>query len=429
MIKPEAMNRAIEPAINLIESITLPWVQKIKLDNQVPVYVLNEGDQEVIKIELLFKAGKWYEKKNLVSDFTNRMLREGTTAHSAKKIADKFDYYGANINYGAGFETGGAVLYSLSKQVEELLPLLFEVFTEPVFPVHEFETIINNRKQRLKVDLEKNEFLANRHFLNALYGQKHPYGRVTEFEHFDEMSTDDLHAFFKQYYHPGNLSIVVSGKFDDTVIEELNRYFGNSLWKAQENGEIPAHPISSSPELVHKTEKKDSVQSAIIIGNHSINKSHPDFLKLSVLNTVFGGYFGSRLMSNIREEKGYTYGIHSTFASYPHGGFFEISSEVGKDVRDATMKEIAHEINVLRTEKIGDDELQIVKNYLCGKIMRSIDGPLKFSETLKGLIIYNQDTDYIQKFLQTVREVTADELHTLAVQYLDYDKMYKVTVG
>jgi len=166
-----------------------------------------------------------------------------------------------------------------------------------------------------------------------------------------------------------------------------------------------------------------------MIGNTSIKKTHPVFLKLTVLNTVFGGYFGSRLMSNIREEKGYTYGIHSSFASYPHGGFIEISSEVGKDVREATMKEIQHEINLLRTELIGDEELQVVKNYMSGKILRSIDGPMKFSETLKGLLIYKQELSHIQEILSTIREVSAEELMTLANKYFDYDKMYKITVG
>ena len=190
-----------------------------------------------------------------------------------------------------------------------------------------------------------------------------------------------------------------------------------------------SYPVQSSSELIHHTEKAESVQSAVIVGNISINKLHPDFIKLSVLNTVFGGYFGSRLMSNIREEKGYTYGIYSSFASYPYGGFLEIAAEVGKEVRQKTLNEIEHEINLLRTEVIDAEELQIVKNYLSGKILRSVDGPLKYSETLKGLLVYNQDVSYIHTLLKTIREVTAEELQQLAIKYLDFSKMYKVTVG
>ncbi|MCX6197996.1 MAG: pitrilysin family protein [Bacteroidetes bacterium] len=423
------MNRQLAPEINLIDSITFPNVEQLKLDNGVPVYLLNEGVQDVVKIELMFKAGKWFESKNLIADFTNRMLREGTKNYSAKQIADTFDYYGANFNTSSGFETAGASLFSLTKHIDLLLPVFAEIFTESVFPENELNTILSNRTQRLSVDLKKNDFLANRDFLNALFGKNHPYGRVSEFEHFENIFVDDLKAFYKSYYSATNLTILVAGKFSPSLVEQLNKYFGSKNLLR----DVPAAPIDyaieSSAERIHHTEKSDSVQSAIIIGNMSINKTHPDFLKLSVLNTVFGGYFGSRLMSNIREEKGYTYGIYSSFASYPHAGFIEIASEVGKDVRDATLKEIQHEINVLRTELIDEEELQVVKNYMSGKILRSIDGPLKFSETLKGLLIYNQDVSYIDQLLKTVREVTSDELLQLAQKYFDYDKMYKVTVG
>ncbi len=423
------MNRVIAPEINLIDSLALPNVEKLNLDNGVPVYLLNNGEQEVVKVEWMFMAGKWFEEKNLIADFASRMLREGTSSHTERQIADLFDFYGANFNNGAGFETAGASLYCLNKHVDHLLPLVADIFTDSIFPENELATIISNRKQRLAVDLKKNDFLANRKFVDVLFGQKHPYGRITEVEQFDTISSADLKSFFSKYYNASNLTLIVSGKFDDSLVKKLNQNFGSTSWLREKAAENITHTIESSSNLVHHTDKPDSVQSAVMVGNLSINKSHPDFQKLSVLNTVFGGYFGSRLMSNIREEKGYTYGIHSSFVSYPHSGFIEISSEVGTDVREATLKEIQFEINRLRTEPIGAEELGVVKNYISGKILRSIDGPMKFSETLKGLLIYHQDLDYIQEFLKTVREVTSEELLELANKYLDYDKMYKVTVG
>ena len=423
------MNRTLAPEINLIDKLDLPNVEKVTLDNGVPVYLLNEGTQEVVKVELMYKAGKWFEQKNLIADLTNRMFREGTSKRNARELADAFDFYGANFNTSAGYETGGASLYSLTKHIDQVLPLLFEIFTESVFPQNELNTVLSNRKQRLSVDLKKNDFVANREFVNALYGQKHPYGRITQPEHLENVTSEELTAFYKQYYNASNLTIIVSGKFSESLVKSLNSYFGNKNLIGEKASVSITHPVESSQELIHHIEKTDSVQSAIVVGNLSINKTHPDFLKLSVLNTLFGGYFGSRLMSNIREEKGYTYGIYSSFASYPHGGFIEIASEVGKEVRDATLAEIKHEINVLRTEIIPADELQVVKNYMSGKILRSIDGPMKFSETLKGLLIYNQDLSYINKLLKTVQEVTAEELRELALKYFDYDKMYKITVG
>ncbi|MFN8285452.1 MAG: pitrilysin family protein [Chitinophagales bacterium] len=423
------MNRAIEPPINTITEISLPSVDVRTLDNGVPVYMINAGGQEVVKLELLFKAGKWYEEKNLVADLTNRMLREGAAGKTAKQIADVFDYYGTNVNYGAAFETAGVVMYSLSRNAGKVLPLLAEIFTEADFPEKELGIVVNNRKQRLAVEMEKNDFLANRAFVSALFGKTHPYGRVTEPGDFDAFNTKDLRDFYKRYYNAANLVLIVSGKFDESVFSDLNKYFGSKSWLGLKAPDTINYPIQSASELVLHTEKADSVQSAVICGNLSINKYHPDFQKLSVLNTVFGGYFGSRLMSNIREEKGYTYGIYSSFVSYPHHGFMEIAAEVGKDVRQSTLNEIEKEINTIRTELIAEEELEIVKNYMCGKILRSVDGPLKYSETLKGLIIYNQDASYIRELLQTIRSVTAAELLELAKVYFDFDKMYKVTVG
>lgn len=423
------MNRTLPPSIRTIDSLTLPKIETLKLDNGVPVYVLNEGEQEVVKIELMFRAGKWYETKNLLADLANRMLREGTSGHTAREIADTFDFYGANLDTGSGFETAGTILYSLTREVDNVLPLLQEVLTDSIFPEKEFEIIANNRKQRLAVDLEKSDFLANRNFVNALFGQKHPYGRITEFDDFGQITVDDLKAFFKKYYHAANLIIIVSGKFGDSLVKKLNQYLGNKDWARNHPAEEIAYPVEQSVQLSHHTEKAGSVQSSVVVGNISINKTHPDFLGFSILNTLFGGYFGSRLMTNIREDKGYTYGIYSSLVSYPHAGFLEIGAEVHKDARQATLTEIEREINRLRNEPVSGEELQIVKNYMSGKILRSIDGPLKFSETLKNLIIYDQDTSYIQQFLKTVREITGEELFRLANQYLDFTRMYKVTVG
>jgi predicted Zn-dependent peptidase len=407
----------------------LPNIEQVTLDNGVPVYLINEGEQEVMKMEFVFKAGKWYEEKNLVADLANRMMREGTVTRNAKQIADTFDFYGANFNTDTGFETAGVSLYTLTKHVDQLFPVLQDIFNESIFPEEELKTILNNRKQRLSVDLKKNDFLANRNFVRALFGSKYPYGRITEFENFEDITVTDLKSFFKKYYRPSNLFIIISGRFDGSLIKSINHLFGNKQEEMPISAEATMHSIESSSELVQHDDKPDAVQSAVALGNITINKTHPDFLKLSILNTVFGGYFGSRLMSNIREEKGYTYGIHSSLISYPHAAFIEIFSEVGKDVRESTLNEVKKEINLLRSEPINSEELSVVKNYISGRILRSIDGPIKFSETLKTLLIYKQDTSYIHKWLKTVREVTAEELLELANTYFDYDKMYKITVG
>ncbi len=423
------MDRTIAPAIDKIESVTLPQVLKFTLDNGLNVHAINAGEQDVVKIEFVFKAGKWYENKNLVADLAGRMLREGTRTKTAKEVADFFDFYGSNFGTSSGNEVASVSLTCLTKYLEVQLPLLFEIFTDAVMPESELKTVITNRKQKLSVNLQKNDFLCNRYFVQALWGPQHPYGRVTEAADLDAVNVSYLLGFYKEYYNASNCFVLLSGKFSEGLLIALNNIFGVKEFAGNKSSTDIKHAVIQSPSLIQHFERENSVQSALQVGTHTMDKTDLLFPKLTVLNTIFGGYFGSRLMSNIREEKGYTYGIYSSLATYPHGTFIDIGSEVGKEVREATLQEIKNEVDLLRTELIDEEELQTVKNYMSGKVLRSVDGPMRYADTVKGLLLYNQDADYIHRLLRDIHAVTAEELNELALKYYDYDKMYKVTVG
>jgi len=422
------LDRSTPPAIHTIESVELPKVEQIVLDNGLKVYALNAGEEDVVKIEFVFKAGKWYEDQNLIADLTARMLREGTATKTGKELADFFDFYGSNFNTSSGNELASVSLYCLTKYLDVQLPVLFEIFTQASFPENELQTICTNRKQRLLIELEKNDFLANRYFSEALWGNKHPYGRITKAQHFDAINTTHLQTFYKQHFHAANGFVIIAGKFDNGLLKTLNNIFGTKEWLANNTPSAAFNPEPKA-ELIFHEDRKNSVQSALQVGNITINKTHPDFVKFTVMNTIFGGYFGSRLMANIREEKGYTYGIHSSIASYPNGAFIDISSEVGTEVRQATLDEIRNEIELMRTEEVDSEELETVKNYMSGRILRSVDGPLRYSDTLKGLLLYNYDGAYIHAMLKEVQNTTAQDVLQLANKYLNYDNMYKITVG
>ncbi len=422
------LNRTAAPAIHTIETVELPNVEVVVLDNGLKVYALNAGEEDVVKIEFVFKAGKWYENQNLVADLTARMLREGTASKTGKELADFFDFYGSNFNTSSGNELASVSLYCLTKYLEVQLPVLFEIFTQASFPENELQTICTNRKQRLLIELEKNDFLSNRYFSQSLWGNKHPYGRITETEQFDAINTTHLNAFYKQNFHPANAFVIIAGKFDNGLLKTLNNIFGTKEWFGN-NTPSPAFNAEPKPDFIFHEDRKNSVQSALQVGNITINKTHPDFVKFTVMNTIFGGYFGSRLMANIREEKGYTYGIHSSIASYPHGAFIDISSEVGTEVRQATLDEIRNEIELMRTEEVDAEELATVKNYMSGRILRSVDGALRYSDTLKGLLLYDHDGAYIHNMLKEVQNTTSQDVLQLANKYLNYDEMYKITVG
>jgi predicted Zn-dependent peptidase len=174
---------------------------------------------------------------------------------------------------------------------------------------------------------------------------------------------------------------------------------------------------------------KDSVQSSIMVGNASILRNDPDYDELTVLNTVFGGYFGSRLMSNIREDKGYTYGIYSSLTPYRNGTIFEIGAEVGKEHKDNTFREIKLEMQRLQNEPIDEEELQTVKNYMSGRILRSVDGALRYSDVLKSMILFDRNPEKINEYLTAIQNISAERVQQLAKRYLDFEKMYRIAVG
>jgi predicted Zn-dependent peptidase len=422
------INRAVAPPISAIESVTLPDVEQITLDNGIKVFAIPDQRSEVVKLELIFKAGKWYEPHNLVANLASRMLREGTQSKAGKELADFFDFYGSNFNTSAGSEIASVSIYCLSKFLSVQMPVLFEVITQSAFPESELSTVITNRKQRLAVELEKNDFLSNREFVQAIWGPTHPFGRITQMNDFDKINSHDLKEFVAAFYNANNCFVLLAGNYNLSVLSEINKIFGQPDWKGSAAPKLTHQVVPQTEKSIH-LEKANSVQSAIQVGNVTLQKTHPDFIHFTVANTVFGGYFGSRLMSNIREEKGYTYGIHSSIVSFPSGSYLDISSEVGKEVRQATFDEIEKEMKLMQTELVDENELETVKNYMSGKILRGVDGSIRFSETLKSLLLHEQDESYIHHLLKNIRQTTAEDVLRVCKQYLNFDEMYKVSVG
>ncbi len=423
------LRRNIQPEINLIDTITIPGPEKVVLSNGIPVYLVNSGTQDIIKIEFIFNAGNWFEDKPMVARFTNKMLKEGTQNFTSLEIDQKIDFYGAHLETSVDFDMAYVLLYSLNKHLENTLAVFAEVIKFPVFPERELAILIQNQKQEFIINNEKVRYLARRKFNEQIFGKTHPYGRLFETNDFDTITREHLAAFHQHHYRLENCKILVAGKIPKNMVELLNHYFGQ---KQDENPIIFTEPeISQFPvnnRLFHII-KDNAIQSAIRIGKVLFNKKHPDYLKLKVLNTVFGGYFGSRLMTNIREDKGYTYGIGSAIVSLQHSGFFSIASEVGAEVTRSAIDEIYNEIRILQQETIPETELNLVRNYMLGSFQRNVDGAFALSENIKSLLVYDLDQDFNREYIGIIKNITAEELRELAKQYLDIDSLTEIIVG
>ena len=365
------LDRIHPPEISIPTIIHLHKPQNYFLKNGTPVYNICEGTQEVVKIELIFAAGNVAANSSLLATATNDLMDEGSTLHSSSEIAEALDYFGAYLHSENGVDWSSISLFSLNKFVSDTLPYFQEIITQPLYPSKEIQTYKQQGKQRLSVNLTKVDYLARINFSETLFGKNHPYGRVTKPEDYDLLDTDVLKDYHEKKYKNGLKAVIVSGLANEKLIQEIINTIDKMGLK---NGDLPSIVPEAYVPTKKFIEKEDAIQSAIRIGRRLFTRHHPDFIAFSVLNTILGGYFGSRLMANIREDKGYTYGIGSGLVSNNYDGYFFITTEVGADVREAAVKEIYHEINRLRTEDINNEELTLVKNYLTGAFQRSIDG-------------------------------------------------------
>ena len=421
------LNRTIAPAFKQVSDINFIQPSSKKLANGLPVYILNAGEQELVRIEFIFENGNWNQQKPLQAVAVNGLINSGTTALTAKQIADGVDYYGAFLQteYSADFTT--ITLYTLTKHLSSVLPILYSVLNESVFPEPELEIYQQNQKQKLQVSLQKNDYLARKTFAHAIFGDT-AYGSDINPADYDLLQQSDLLAYFKAAYQPKNCTIIVAGKFLDKDFEILDKVFGGA-WQNTDSFIQNHFSFSAQNGQDIYKEKPDALQSAIRMGNLSINRAHADFPALQILNCVLGGYFGSRLMANIREDKGYTYGIGSGIASLKHAGYFFLATEVGADVCADALKEIEKEIVLLREEHVADKELDLVKNYMLGSLLGSLENAFSHADKFKNIHFFGLNYSYYDNYINTVKNITPQDLKEMANRYLDWDMMTRVVVG
>lgn len=420
--------RKIQPLSHEITSLKLIEPDHFLLDNGISVYTIDAGTEDLIKLDLIFDAGYFYQTQALVASLTNKCLQEGTKSYSSQAIANNIDFYGAHLRHGTDKDDARITLYCLGRYFDSLLPVLAEVAFQPTFPGGEVNTIIAKSKQQYHVNMEKVKFVAHQKFSALIFGETHPYASSLNEDDYDKISRDNMVGFHARHYANSPFKIIVSGKLPKDINEKINSFFGkHSIMKNDLEITVPKATASENKE--HKILKENSLQSALRIGKVLFNKHHPDFTKMKVVNTILGGYFGSRLMTNIREDKGYTYGIGSSVSSLKFGGSFAIASEVGADVREKAFVEIFKEIEKLRSDLVLEEELKLVKNYMLGSFLRSADGPFALSELVKSVVDYGFGMDYFDDFLSTIKNITAKEIRELAVKYLDPKSMITLVVG
>lgn len=425
------MNRKAAPIITdpINFDLKLKSIEKFTLDNGVPVYSINSGAEDVMMVELVFFSGNCFEKQNLIAATANYLLKNGTSQKTAFQLNEHFEFYGSFLSRACYNETATITLHTLSKHIHELLPVMQSLVQDSIFPDDELATYQQNMKQALQVNLKKSNFVAGRLIDTYLFGKDHPYGKYSSNEDFDAITKETVLSFYKKKYQRGNCMIFIAGKFPPSIEVTLNNFFGNlSIGNNFKIPEMPLSFIEKPGERFNIINDETGVQASIRIARRMPNRHHPDFQKLMVLNTIFGGYFGSRLMKNIREDKGYTYGIHSSLQNHIQQSAWVIGADVGKDVCQAAIEEIYNEMKIIRENRVGEDELMLVKNYMMGLILGDLDGPFQIIARWKNYILNNLNENYFYEAIQTIKSTSAEELQNLAKKYLNPEEFYELSV-
>lgn len=425
-----SLNRITPPPVRPMNRPDLARPERRMMKNGMMLNILNVGDEDVVRVDILIGAGSWHQTQPLQAMFANRMLREGTDSMNTAQIAERLDFYGAYLELSSTVNYGFITLYSLNKYFEQTWAVVTDILLHPTFPEKELAVVSEVNKQRFWVNSTKVEVIARKNFNRSLFGPRHPLGRYAVESDYDRLSSPTLRDFYRRYYHSGNSTVYVSGKVTPAITACIERTLGAAPWGSGE--EIPtlphceAQPMNGGRVFV---EKEDALQSSLKMGGFLMDALHPDFLKTRVLVTILGGYFGSRLMTNIREEKGYTYGIGAGIATYPGNGVLVVSTEADNRYVDAIVREVYTEMERLCNDLVPQAELDMVKNYMLGEWCRTYEGPFSLAEAWIYVQTAGVDDEYIFRSAEAVKTVTSEEIRHLAQTYFCKENLIEVVAG
>ena len=382
----------------------------------------------VLRVEMIWDAGRPYEPKPLVGALTDELLLEGTRHRPTAALDAYFEQFGTHPDQADLMDTANLGLSTIVRHAGNTLPVLAEIIAEPALAEDRFRRIIRRRRQRLRENLADNDTLAYRLISEFTYGAEHPYGYNSTGELYAALTVEDVRAYHASHYHAGNGTLLVIGQVDATVERLLDDTFG----------QLPTGPRAPRPTLpdaptdpgIFQLRKPRAGQTMIRRSRPGVDIHHPDYPALAVLETVYGGYFGSRLMRNIREDKGLTYGIDSDLETYRFAGALTVAADVANENLELVRGEIATEARKLRQDLIPAPELDMVRAYLTGSIAMQLDG--RFGHAYRwraGLIKDYEPRDYLLRLNEAILDVSAARLRELAEEYLDPAREWELILG
>lgn len=415
------------PAVADTLDLYMPAPEVVPLQQDIPLLLLPGPTQGLVKLEVMFLAGRNHEHKRLSARAASRLIREGTRHRTGADIAEHTDFYGGTIATSDSMDHNGLVLQCLKRFFHELLPLFAELLLEPVFPEKEVLAFLRNNQQRLTEELSKNEVVAYRELTALLFGEDHPYGYNSFPETYAALQREDVQRFWEDHYRAGNAVLVLSGEYDEGMVKAIDRELCSRFRPGKSTAVFP-QPAPVTHRVYHE-QKRPSHQNAIRIGRLLFDRTHPDYYPMHAVSLLFGGYFGSRLMMRIREDLGLTYNIYCHVDAMRHSGYFYLSTEVSKEQTRQALDEIYREMLRMHTEPPHAAELLMMQRFAMGNMLHLLDGAFQKADTLSNLTVEGGDYDDFNKMVRAIRDIRPEEVSDLAARWLRTADMTEVVIG
>ncbi|MGB3798900.1 MAG: pitrilysin family protein [Lewinella sp.] len=416
------------PPIRTPRVPALPPARRWTLSNGLEVVAIHVEQAPILMVEMIWRAGRPYEARRFLAGATNALLMEGTRHRTASELEATFEQYGTSLETPDDYDTANLSLATITKHAEHLLPVMLEVMAEPGFAERDLKRYKKRSRQQLREDQEDPDWLAYQMLSEAAFGTENPYGYGGTKADYDALRLPAVQHHFEQYYGARNATLRVVGQLSARVESLLESTFG----QLRPGPEIttPSYQVENGAPGLLQSHRPRAQQTMIRRGRRGFRIDDPDYPGLAVLETILGGYYGSRLMRNIREEKGYTYGIDSELDTYRFDGTLGISADVANENVEAVRTEILVEMDKLRQHLVPPAELDMVKAYLLGGLVQDLDGPLAVSSRYRSAIIKQYDpTEHLRRLDDTIRNITATEIRDLAQRHLRPELDWEVCVG
>jgi zinc protease len=411
--------------------VTWPKRIKARLANGLEVVLAESHAIPKFHGELFFRSGNAAaaHRARGLAEITAAVSRAGTAQRTSRQIEEDLRSLGADLSTHAGSDNIAIGFTGLSEFAEPLLALVDELAREATFPEPEFERERRQKLEEVKLDRTQPGFLASERLRKVLFGA-HPYAIVAPTEQqVGAYKRDNLVSLYRDFYTPENAVLLLVGDFQpEAMLNTIDKIF--SSW----TGIKPTVPLAPEPpkprgRRVYLVHFPGAVQTQILVGAHAITRKHPDWIKLGLTNSIYGGAFNSRLVMNIREAKGYTYSPRSSVTPLRERGYFSISAAVRNDVVAATLAEIFYELDKLRALPVPEPELDDARSYLSGVFSLGLATQSGLLSQLATVALNDLPDDYLETYREKVRALTPDDLLAAARKYLDSANMQIVVVG